>query len=171
LVASDAKFAASIQIRVHGNMVEPSEAFLKRFDRAQQKLTFFSYAGPYNAASVYRLMGDCDYVMVPSRWWENSPVVIQEAYAVSAPVLCSGIGGMAEKVPHGVSGLHFKLGDAQDLVRALKSAADPVMLTRLRAGIPPVASAGDMAQSFMQVFGARAAKHRQPTAVGDTGTG
>jgi glycosyltransferase involved in cell wall biosynthesis len=155
LLSADAKFAASMQIRIHGNMVEPSESFLKRFDRALKKLPFFSYAGPYNGASVYRLMGDCDYIVVPSRWWENSPVVIQEAYAVGAPVLCSGIGGMAEKVPHGVSGLHFKLGDAQDLVRALRSAADPVMLSRLRAGIPRVASAADMAQSFLPVLGAR----------------
>ena len=57
----------------------------------------------------WRLLGRAavaNYVVVPSIWWENSPVVIQEAYAARRPVICSGIGGMAEKVIDGVTGLH-----------------------------------------------------------------
>ena len=43
-------------------------------------------------------MSEIDWVVVPSRWWENSPLVIQEAFMHGRPVICSGIGGMAEKV-------------------------------------------------------------------------
>ena len=62
-------------------------------------------------------MSACDYILVPSTWWENSPVVIQEAYAAGRPVICTGIGGMAEKVPNRRSGLHFRLDDGADLAR------------------------------------------------------
>ena len=33
------------------------------------------------------------------------------------PVICSDIGGMAEKVTDGVDGLHFRGGDPEDLAR------------------------------------------------------
>ena len=56
-------------------------------------------------------MAEIDWVVVPSIWWENSPLVIQEAFLHGRPVICSDIGGMAEKVRHGVDGLHFRVGD------------------------------------------------------------
>jgi glycosyltransferase involved in cell wall biosynthesis len=43
-------------------------------------------------------MSACDWIVVPSIWWENSPVVIQEARLAARPLIVSNIGGMAEKV-------------------------------------------------------------------------
>jgi glycosyltransferase involved in cell wall biosynthesis len=70
-------------------------------------------------------------------------------------VICTGIGGMAEKVPDGVAGLHFRLGDAADLLRALRLAADPNNAAVLRAGLPPVISAAEMARRYCEAFGWR----------------
>lgn len=152
LLSTEAAAATRIRIRIHGNFVEQTQSFHDRFAKACKNLSYFFYAGPYNTSSVYRLMGECDYVIVPSKWWENSPVVIQEAYSVNAPVICSGIGGMAEKVEDGVSGLHFKLGDATDLLRIMQFAADAEIAQRLRAGIPAVISASEMARSYSRFF-------------------
>ena len=38
------------------------------------------------------------------------------------PVICSDIGGMAEKVRNGIDGLHFSVGDAQSLADAIRVA-------------------------------------------------
>jgi glycosyltransferase involved in cell wall biosynthesis len=73
------------------------------------------FAGPYDRTALGRLMAAVDWVVVPSIWWENSPLVIQEAFAHRRPVLCSNIGGMAEKVRHGRDGFHFQVGDPFDL--------------------------------------------------------
>ena len=43
-------------------------------------------------------MRQADWIVVPSIWWENAPLVILEARAAGRPVICSGIGGMAELV-------------------------------------------------------------------------
>jgi glycosyltransferase involved in cell wall biosynthesis len=91
-------------------------------------------------------------VLIPSNWWENSPVVIQEAYAAGRPLVCTGIGGMAEKVKNGVSGLHFRLGDHADLISTLDKAADPDMFAQLAAGIPPVYDAAGMAREYLSAF-------------------
>ncbi|WP_152044600.1 glycosyltransferase [Aureimonas psammosilenae] len=152
IVARDPVLSQKLRIRIHGNLIGQSAAFCERFETAVKTHPFLSYAGAYNNASVHRLMGECDYVLMPSKWWENSPVVIQEAYSVGAPVICTGIGGMAEKVRDGVSGLHFRLGDAGDLVRAMRLAADARNAATLRAGIPPVTSAAAMAERYLAFF-------------------
>lgn len=77
------------------------------------------FAGRYESSDVYGLMSRCDWIVVPSIWWENSPVVIQEALAANVPLIVSDIGGMAEKVRAGVDGLHFRVGDYVDLAEKM----------------------------------------------------
>jgi glycosyltransferase involved in cell wall biosynthesis len=96
------------------------------------------YAGPYENDDLPRLMAETDWVIVPSIWWENSPLVISEAFMNGRPVICSDIGGMAEKVTDGVNGIHFIRGDHEDLANVLERAAStPGLWEELRAGIVP----------------------------------
>lgn len=153
LIAADPELANSMRVRIHGNFVGQSQSAVEQFNQALKDFRFLSYAGTYDGSSVYKLMSECDYVVVPSKWWENSPVVIQEAYAVRTPVICSGLGGMAEKVKDGISGLHFNVADSADLVRVMKTATDPAVAATLRAGVPAVSSAAEMAQRYARLFG------------------
>jgi glycosyltransferase involved in cell wall biosynthesis len=96
-------------------------------------------AGKYNHDHLPSLMADIDWVVVPSRWWENSPLVIQEAFLHGRPVICSDIGGMAEKVRDGVDGLHFRAGDARNMAQVLERAVTtPGLWERLRANVPEI---------------------------------
>lgn len=83
------------------------------------------FAGRYDQAEVLHLMQDAGWVVVPSVWWENSPVVIQEAMRAGTPLIVSGIGGMAEKVRPGLDGLHVRRGSPHDLARVMRQAASP----------------------------------------------
>jgi glycosyltransferase involved in cell wall biosynthesis len=95
--------------------------------------------GRYDHDQLGALMENVDWVFVPSRWWENSPLVIQEAFMHGRPVICSDIGGMAEKVTDGVDGLHFRVGDPEDLARVITQAAGSPQLWRsLTANISPI---------------------------------
>lgn len=75
--------------------------------------------GRYANTDVVALMRQYDWIVVPSIWWENSPVVIQEALVAHRPILCSAIGGMAEKVAGDSVGVTFQPGSAIDLARTL----------------------------------------------------
>ena len=152
LLASNDENILNLKIFIHGNLIGQSDEFINRFSMSISKNSFVKYLGPYNATDVGGLMSACDYVVVPSRWWENSPVVIQEAYSVGVPVICTGIGGMAEKVPPGISGLHFRLGDAEDLVRVIRYGMDRDIRTSLCNGIPQVTSTIDMAKEYLNFF-------------------
>ena len=155
-IALDPDLAARIEIRLHGLLVGQDETFRARFEASLAAHPFLRFAGPYENETVRRLMGQADYVVVPSTWWENSPVVIQESFGAGRPVICSGIGGMAEKVTPGESGLHFEPGDARDLVRVLRLAAEPgarAALTRL----PPTLDEKAMASRYLAFLGERLA--------------
>ena len=107
-----------------GNLEFQPEAFQLRFhalvEGAGRRVRFH---GSYRQDELPGLMAEIDWVVVPSIWWENSPVVIQEAFLHGRPVIASGIGGMAEKIRDGKDGLHFRAGSpeslADKLVRAL----------------------------------------------------
>lgn len=93
--------------------------------------------GPYETEELPNLMASIDWVLLGSIWWENSPLVIQEAFRLGRPVICPNLGGMAEKVTHGVSGLHFRARDPLDLVRTVQQAmSEPGLWEHLAAGLP-----------------------------------
>ena len=96
---------------------EYQQAFLQRLNGVGHNVR---YHGPYEPRRIDDLMQHVDLTVVPSIWWENSPLVIEEAFRNRRPVVCSDIGGMAEKVRDGLDGWHFSVGNAWSLVNLLK---------------------------------------------------
>lgn len=129
-----------VRLWLHGTGLDrQSEEYRREFDALMEELAEnVVLVGRYSADDLPRLMSAVDYVVVPSLWWENSPRVIQEAFAHGRPVICSGIGGMAEKVADGVNGLHFRVGDPVSLAGAIRKAAEPGIWEQLRENFPPL---------------------------------
>ncbi|MBK7876347.1 MAG: glycosyltransferase [Planctomycetes bacterium] len=80
--------------------------------------------GRRSRVEVAQLLAATDLIVVPSLWYENSPLVILEALAARVPLLVSDQGGMAELVTPGETGFHFRQGDVADLARELARAID-----------------------------------------------
>jgi glycosyltransferase involved in cell wall biosynthesis len=109
--------------------------------------------GRYRPSDLSRLMNAIDWVVVPSVWWENAPLVIQEAFAHGRPVIASDIGGMAEMVTDNVDGLHFRAGDARHLGEVISHAVNtPGLWQRLHDGIAPVHSIEDHAGRLSALY-------------------
>jgi glycosyltransferase involved in cell wall biosynthesis len=116
--------------------MEPG-AFRERIERLLEHTAgSVRYAGRYEPTQLPGLMSSVDWVVVPSIWWENSPLVIDEAMMHRRPVICSGTGGMAEKVRNGATGLHFRLRDPISLAETIRRAVDsPELWNQLRGQI------------------------------------
>lgn len=140
---------------IHGANLELQRGTFQNEIRALLEATrdTVTFVGRYQREEVGRLMEAIDWVVVPSIWWENSPLVIQEAFLHRRPVICSDIGGMAEKVTHGVNGLHFRAGDTMRLAETiLRAAADPELWERLSGGIPEVYRIEDHVSSLVTFY-------------------
>jgi len=117
------------------------------------------YGGALPHAEVPAALAGLDIVVVPSVWLENSPLVIREAFAAGVPVVAADLGGMAEMVEDGRSGLLFRPGDAADLRRCLaRLLEEPGLRERLRAGIPPVRDIADDAAWTRRIYAECAAE-------------
>jgi len=70
------------------------------------KLQFYELKALYAAAGL---------TIVPSIWYDNSPMVIYESFLAGTPVLGANIGGIPELIQEGDTGYLFIPGDAVDL--------------------------------------------------------
>ncbi|MWP39744.1 glycosyltransferase [Rhodobacter sphaeroides] len=111
------------------------------------------WIGPYEPFQLADRMANVDWVLVPSVWWENSPMVIQEALSLGRPVVVSDIGGMAEKIVNGVNGVHVPVGNARAWADTLlRLCGETSSWEQLRAGILPSLSHADCARLHMQLL-------------------
>ena len=102
---------------------------------------------------VPQALASADILVVPSLWYENSPLVIQEAFASGMPVVAADGGAMTEKIRPNVDGLLFRQGDARDLASKLDLLArHPTFLKRLKDNIRPPQSIQDSAQQLEEVY-------------------
>jgi glycosyltransferase involved in cell wall biosynthesis len=102
---------------------------------------------------VGEVLADSDVLVVPSVWYENSPLVIHEARAAGVPVVASGHGALVEKVRDGVDGLLFPPGDAGALRRTLLRLIDePGLLSRLRQASQPPPDISIQAQHLEAIY-------------------
>ena len=82
--------------------------------------------------AVSDALAETDLLVVPSIWYENSPLIILEALATKTPLIVSDLGGMAELVEPGRTGFHFAMGSSEDLERVLRDCmANPAQLDDL----------------------------------------
>jgi glycosyltransferase involved in cell wall biosynthesis len=140
---------------LHGaNLELQPEEFRNRLkDLIEQTEENTTLVGRYDHAALSRLMASVDWVVVPSIWWENSPLVIQEAFLHGKPVICSDIGGMAEKVTDGVDGLHFRAGDSHDLAEVLaRAVSSPELWQMLHDGISEIYTIEEAVENISDMY-------------------
>lgn len=111
------------------------------------------FDGPFNNWEIAKVLEKIDVLVVPSIWYENSPLVIQEAFMAGIPVITSDIGGMAELVENDVDGFTFKVGDKKALKSVMKSIEDdPIILNNLIVSSEKVRSIQDDASFIQEIY-------------------
>ena len=115
-----------ITLDIHGaNFDIQTSDFKEKVDKLLKQVeSTVVLRGPYEAKQLKDRIKDCDWVIIPSIWWENSPVVIQEAINFGRPLIGSNIGGMKEKI-EGKAGLTFEAGSPNALATTIIKAIEP----------------------------------------------
>ncbi|POR40306.1 glycosyltransferase [Methylobacterium sp. V23] len=109
--------------------------------------------GAYDPRTVLDHMQASGWIVVPSVWWENSPLVIQEAFLAGRPVICSGIGGMREAVTDQHDGLHFSPNDWGDLAEKFENCIfEEALWSRLQQGVRSPNNVENMNDEFVRIY-------------------
>lgn len=101
--------------------------------QATTRIPEIEWLGWKSNEEVYELMGAATMLIFPSEWYETFGRVVVEAFAKGTPVLAADIGGIAELVASGRTGLRFRPGDPEDLARQVEWCLNhPTKLAQMR---------------------------------------
>lgn len=111
------------------------------------------FAGTFPNDQIGRVFSEIDLLVVPSIWYENTPLVIYSAQAAGCPVVATNLGGMAEVVRNGVNGILFEPGDVSGLRKILQGLADDrEQLRKLSEGSVAPRSIENYVDQLLEVY-------------------
>ncbi len=139
-------------LTLHGGAPYQTDRFLAAFAQALREAPDARHAGAYGRDEIATRIADADWVVVPSVWWENAPLVIQEAFLHRRPVITSGVGGMAEAVRDGLTGLHAAPNDPHSLADAMARATDASLWAAMVKRLPAPMSAQAAADAHLALY-------------------
>jgi glycosyltransferase involved in cell wall biosynthesis len=94
-------------------------------DRARNAgLTNVSFLGQKSKEDVLALLKGCRFLVLPSEWPEQFPLVIVEAFGCGVPIICSNAPSLDSIVIDGATGLIFRAGDEGQLCEKVQFAWD-----------------------------------------------
>lgn len=107
----------SLPLRIAGT--GPEEERLRHLVRTLnvRHISFLGFVPPTELVSLRAI---AEAVVVPSVWYENSPLTVLEAMGEGVPVLVSDIGGLPELVTDGQEGMLAPAGDIDAWVAMLE---------------------------------------------------
>jgi glycosyltransferase involved in cell wall biosynthesis len=128
--------SAPIELKVRGRTTDfpdYSGPLVER-SKADPRIQF---TGPFPREQLGAVLAETDVLVVTSRWYENTPFVVLEAFAGGVTVVAADLGGMSELVRDGENGELFVAGDAADLrARLERLVREPERLDRYRSASP-----------------------------------
>ena len=126
------------------------QALLKSDSPLARKINF---AGTFANDRIGEIFQSIDVLIVPSRWYENTPLVIQSSLAAQTPVIAANLGGMSEIIKDRQNGLLFEANNEQSLQNQLLSLLNNAqLLGQLRSNIKPERTIVEMVDAFELIY-------------------
>ncbi|HTK05153.1 MAG TPA: glycosyltransferase family 4 protein [Candidatus Eisenbacteria bacterium] len=105
----------------------PAEAALKAL-AAELGATNVMFLGFQGGDALRQAYAGARFIVVPSVWYEVFGLIVLEAYAAGKPVVASQIGGLAELVIEGETGLAASAGNVDELAEKIAALWDSPLL-------------------------------------------
>ena len=86
---------------------------------SNNNLEHVKFLGLKGGEELKNLVASSSFVVVPSEWYDNSPLVIYESFSLGKAVVGANMGGIPELIDNEVNGLHFQAGDVEELAERM----------------------------------------------------
>lgn len=145
-----------VELRIYGRQASYKGLlgnYLNRIKK-QVKNKNIRFMGGFDNKDIAKIFAEIDILVVPSIWYENSPLVIQEAFATKTPVIASKIGGIPELIDDGINGILFTPDNPDDLYRKINLIIEsPSLRKKIRHDIKPPKSIEENAREVEGIYG------------------
>ncbi len=125
-------------------------AYLKQLASDDAKIIF---ANTFPREELPKRLSEIDVLVIPSRWYENSPLVLLYALATRTPVIVTDVKGMNEFVKSGFNGYTFEKNNAAHLAAIMQKFLDaPGLMARLSENAQYTKDSSDHAQAVLSIY-------------------
>lgn len=126
--------AGQVNLKIYGSMEEHSD-YSSMLKALAGDLAGIEFCGTFHNSIIASVLADIDVLVVPSLWYENTPLVVYSAQAAHCPVVASDLPGLSVVIEDEVNGLLFAAGNANELAMQLvRLIDDPDFVMRLSNG-------------------------------------
>lgn len=112
----------------------PQEAELKNLVKQANLEKKIIFAGFKEGLELKTIIAESKFVVVPSVWYENSPLVVVESQFYGKPVIVSDRGGMPESIVENQTGLIFPAENIDALAQKISQLLELAYAERLAMG-------------------------------------
>ena len=112
-----------------------------------------AFCGVFDNTHIATVLSQVDVLVVPSLWFENTPLVVYSAQASHVVVVGSDFPGLAAAVTHDDNGLLFDPGNAQALAAALlRLCHEPGLLESLHNRCRPPKTTAHYVDDLLRIW-------------------
>ncbi len=141
----------AVELKVYGDTGQ-FPAYVQELKQVAGSDSRIEFCGTFPNSQIGAILASLDVLVVPSIWYENTPLVIYSAQAAGCPVIASNLGGMSEVVRHNDNGLLFAPGDASELASMIAQLARNRERVRQLSKTNKPKSISDYAKELTQVY-------------------
>lgn len=110
-------------LKIYGSM-EDFPNYSQDLVRSSAGHLTIEFCGTFPNSRIAQVLDEFDVLVIPSLWYENTPLVLYSAQAAGCPVIASDVPGMSEAIQPGVNGLLFSAGNVAALTAQLARLID-----------------------------------------------
>ena len=117
------------------------------------------FRGTFPSERMRQVLDEMDFLVIPSTWYENSPLVLLASLASHTPVIVANVEGMTEFLEPGKNGYAFARGSIDDLERVMRQVlASPESSRQLSLTTNYSKTTLSMTEEVIAIYNAVAAK-------------
>jgi glycosyltransferase involved in cell wall biosynthesis len=108
-----------IDVRIYGDTKQFPDYF-KHLQEISQEDPRLHFTGTFPPDRIGIILSSLDILVVPSLWFENTPLIILQAQDASLPIIASNLYGINEIIVDGLNGFLFDPGNEKQLSEIIK---------------------------------------------------
>lgn len=143
-------------LKIYGSSEELPE-YWSKLELLAANNEAIEFCGTFHNSKIGEVLADLDVLVVPSLWYENTPLVIYSAQAAHCPVVASDFPGISEVVHDQVNGLLFEAGNSAGLAKQLSRLInEPDLAEQLSVNAQPPKSTAHYVDEMLSIWEGRA---------------
>ncbi len=150
---------SNARLKIYGNPKEFPD-YVSELRAAANGNDAIEFCGTFPNTEIPDVLSRIDILVIPSVWYENTPLVIYSAFAAKCPVIASSFPGMSEVVHDGWNGLLFEPNNTDALSECLaRLIQTPALLRELSQNCEPPKSIATYVDEILSIY---EKKHQAP---------